>query len=103
MNIWCEFENVKFDFIMLLEIYSEDEIFDIIPIIIEASTKEREYMKSYFCCFSINHFSKSKLWKIRVRTSLSNKREMEIKFNYLKAQSYNPSTIKGGNQYKKRL
>ncbi|KRE22705.1 hypothetical protein [Paenibacillus sp. Soil522] len=97
VNIWCDFENVKFDFLMFLEIYSEDEIFDIIPVIIEASTKERDYKKSYFCCFSINHFSKSKLWNIRVRTSLSNKREMAIKFNYLKAQSYSPSTIKGGN------
>lgn len=97
VNIWCDFENVKFDFLMFLEIYSEDEIFDIIPVIIEASSRERDYKKSYFCCFSTKHFAKSKVWNIRVRTSLSNKRESVIKFNYLQAQSYSPSMVKGGN------
>jgi hypothetical protein len=95
INIWCEFESVKCDFVILLEIFSKNTIFDIIPVVINASSKERNYKKTFYCSFSNMHFRESEYWNIRVRVSDTNYQETRIKFNFIKAQAYN-SNLKNG-------
>ncbi|WP_156922224.1 hypothetical protein [Cohnella thermotolerans] len=95
INLWCEFENVRFDFILLLEIFSNDTIYDILPVLINKSDSHKNYKRSFFCCFSNEKFIDTRKWTVRARVSNTNFLETGFKFSFIKAQAYQPN-IKGG-------
>lgn len=92
--VWCNFSNVKKNVILTLEIYTENEIFDIINVILRESSFEKNYKCSFFCCIPTSYFMKTNTWNIKVRISESNTKVLSMNIKKLSTQLYSMQTIK---------
>lgn len=84
---WARFFDVRTNFIIHLEIYSDNQLLNIIPFEITKSTKEQMYVSSYCCSFKGTYFSSSRKWQARIR--ISSEISQEITFNYISNQHNN--------------
>lgn len=89
VNILCHFSNVKRDFLLLLEIYTEKKLIGIIPAMIEKGLPKDKYHRTYFCSLDTTNFIGLND-TVTVRLKLSNKIFEKITFRFNTLQNYKP-------------
>ncbi len=90
INILCEFFNVVQDLHIHVEIFSTKRLIGIIPAVIPASNKNRNYQRTYICNINSSTFNGlNDLITIRIKTSLEKFVSKTIKFTTFQNYSVN--------------
>lgn len=86
--VWCNLSNVRYDFILTLEIYNNNQVFDIITVVIRKSSSDKHYNRSFFCSIPTSYFINTDTWNIKARVTSQNRKIITVKFNKITTQTY---------------